>query len=164
MNYTSYTRNDSFFKTVGRSALLGIGLFIVLFLLLDVVLIPTTNIFLPPESQPVIPAPTRSAGFLLFGSIKILYVASFFSGLCYSNTRRYPSLFDWPISMHGVLSGFIVGGLCPGLVLTLLSGQLYNIGWLILGIPSAAAGFAGNIVGSTLHWIVFYMRGGKIQL
>ena len=137
-------------KKVGMAVIWGEGVFIAL-ILLTFVIVSAIDALLPPEPMPMVPVPGRGTVFFLSGTIGALFIACFASGVFFSNTRKHPTLLNWPFSLHGVLSGFVIGGLLPALVLTLLSGRVHNLGWMGSGIPGAVAGFIGSVAGGAFH-------------
>lgn len=155
---TPQDRARAFFNKVGIATLWGEGVFIVLLLLVAVVIVPTVDALLPPEPPTDLFDFGRAFGFFMIGIAASLLIACFVSGMFFSNPRNNPTLLGWPISLHGFFSGFIIGGLIPALVLTLLSKRIHGFGWVEMGIPAGFAGFLGSAAGGAYHWWVAHRK------
>jgi len=140
-------------KKIGLATLWGEGVFILSFLLAAIVIVPVIDAILPPEPPPDLFDFGREFDFLIIGIAASLLIACFASGVFFSNPRKNPTLLGWPISMHGIFSGFIIGGVIPALILTLLSKRVHNFGWVEMGIPGGFAGFWGSAAGGAYHWL-----------
>ncbi len=154
MTLNAQDRARLFLNKVGAAAIWGEGVFILSLLLAGVVIVPLIDAMLPPEPPPRGFAFGRDFGFYFIAIVASYFIACFASGVFFSNTRKNPTLLGWPISLHGILSGFIVGGVVPALIFTLFSGKIHNLGWVGLGgIPGGFAGFLGNVAGGAYHWL-----------